>query len=405
MNKNELLPENWEKIKLKELSTIVRGGSPRPKGDPKYFSSNPTDIHWIKISDLTKYKIDKHISNTSEYLTVAGKGKSRFLTKGSFVVTNSGTIGIPAFLGINGCIHDGYLAILDIDEKLLDKNYLYYYFFVIKQHLKDIAPTGIQPNLNTQIAKNIEIILPPLETQKKIVEILEKAEKLKKWRVTSDKLTNDYLENVFLEMFGDPLKNPYKWDNDKLENVCIKITDGTHHSPPNSENGDYLYITAKNIKKNGIDLDNITYITKEIHDEIYSRCDPKFGDVLYIKDGVTTGIAVVNDLDFEFSLLSSVALLKMGKRLNPYYLSHLLNSNNMYNRIRYDMGGAAITRLTLVKIKRIKIPIPPIKLQNQFADIVKQVETLKSYQSESKQQIDNLFNTLMQKAFKGELLC
>ena len=113
----------------------------------------------------------------------------------------------------------------------------------------------------------------------------------------------------------------------------------------------------------------------------------------------------LNDLDYEFSLLSSVALLKLGEKLNPYYLAHLLNSENMYRRIRYDMGGAAITRLTLVKIKKIKIPIPPIELQNQFASIVQQVESIKSFQSQSKQQIDNLFNTLMQKAFKGELVC
>lgn len=293
------------------------------------------------------------------------------------------------------------------DFETVDPFYLSYFLASpsFQRHIMKINAGATRQALNFSQIGKFKIPIPPIQTQKKIVKIVKKAEKLKEWRAEANELADDYLESVFLDLFGDPLKNPNNWDIGKLGEICTKITDGTHHSPPNSENGDFPYITAKNIKKNGIILDNISYISKELHDEIYKRCDPKIGDVLYIKDGVTTGIAVVNDLDYEFSLLSSVALLKLGEKLNPYYLAHLLNSENMYRRIRYDMGGAAITRLTLVKIKKIKIPIPPIELQNQFASIVQQVESIKSFQSQSKQQIDNLFNTLMQKAFKGELLC
>ncbi|MDF2612350.1 MAG: EcoKI restriction-modification system protein HsdS [Clostridia bacterium] len=160
--------------------------------------------------------------------------------------------------------------------------------------------------------------------------------------------------------------------------MCIKLTDGTHFSPESYAVGDYKYVTAKNIKRSGFDFSNITYIKKEIHEGIYSRCNPEQGDVLYIKDGATTGIAMVNTLDEEFSLLSSVALLKQDRsKINGYYLCNVLNNEETYNKIRANMGGAAITRLTIAKLNAIYIPVPPIELQNQFATFVQQVDKLK----------------------------
>lgn len=139
-----------------------------------------------------------------------------------------------------------------------------------------------------------------------------------------------------------------------------------------------MYITAKNIKRDGFDLSAITYLPKIVHDEIYRRCNPELGDVLYIKDGVTTGVAMVNTLKKEFSMLSSVALLKQNRDLViGEYLCGVLNNDVVYSSIRRNMGGAAITRLTIQKINEIQIPVPPIKLQNEFADFVKQVDKSK----------------------------
>ncbi len=167
------VPEDWELVKLGDLCRIVRGGSPRPKGDPRYFSKRATGIHWIKISDLTKYKRGLYITATDEYLTEEGKKKSRFLKRGTFVVTNSGTVGIPAFLGTDGCIHDGYLAFLDLEASKLHEFYLYYWIENIKTYLEKIAPRGTQANLNTTIAKNLFIPLPPIPEQRKIVRTLQ----------------------------------------------------------------------------------------------------------------------------------------------------------------------------------------------------------------------------------------
>ena len=125
-----------------------------------------------------------------------------------------------------------------------------------------------------------------------------------------------------------------------------------HHSPPNGPSGDFMYVSAKNIKQDGIKLDSITYVTKEVHDEIYSRCNPSYGDVLYIKDGATTGIATINQLTEPFSMLSSVALLKPSEAIFNRYLLWAMRSPFFYQETRGAMKGAAITRVTLSVMSR-----------------------------------------------------
>src|SRR3954470_6055486 len=125
-------------------------------------------------------------------------------------------------------------------------------------------------------------------------------------------------------------KLPTGWIEASLSDACQLITGGTHHSPVNGPIGAFKYITAKNIKKNGLALDNVTYVDALTHAEIYRRCPPKKGDVLYIKDGATTGVAVVNPLDEQFSMLSSVALLRPDPQLlTSEYLCNQLNSPEM----------------------------------------------------------------------------
>jgi len=142
-------------------------------------------------------------------------------------------------------------------------------------------------------------------------------------------------------------KLPDKWMWVRLGDALLKITDGTHHSPINGPKGEFKYITAKNIKSEGINLSNITYVSAKVHEEIYSRCDPEPGNILYIKDGATTGIVTINDLDEQFSMLSSVALLKNPSKIYNRYLLYVLRSPYFYSLMREDMSGVAITRVTL----------------------------------------------------------
>jgi type I restriction enzyme S subunit len=147
------------------------------------------------------------------------------------------------------------------------------------------------------------------------------------------------------------------------------VTDGTHHSPENTVSGDYKYVTAKNIRPWGLDLSHITYVDAATHAEIYARCPAEYGDVLYIKDGVTTGLAVLNTLREPISLLSSVALLKPKKDvLRSDYLKHWLNSPLTKRTMTEGMTGTAIKRLVLKQIRSTEIRIAPLAEQKRIAD-------------------------------------
>lgn len=242
---------------------------------------------------------------------------------------------------------------------------------------------------------SIPIPIPPVGEQEQIVVELdclsEVITKKKQQLAELDKLA----QSIFYDIFGDPIINEKGWDVKKLGDVCETITDGTHFSPKSYETGEYKYITAKNIKKDGFDFKGLTYLPKEIHKEIYSRCSPVYGDVLFIKDGATTGIAMINTIYEEFSLLSSVALLRGGKFINNRYLRDYLNFPSTYKVVRDDMGGAAITRLTLKKIARIRIVVPPLDLQTAFAAKIEFIEHQKDLIMKSIAETETLFNSRM----------
>lgn len=170
-----------------------------------------------------------------------------------------------------------------------------------------------------------------------------------------------------------PFEVPEGWEWEFLGNLAVKITDGTHHSPTNDSNGTYKYVSAKNIKNNGVQLSNITYVSEEAHEEIYSRCNPEFGDILYIKDGATTGICCINNLEEEFSMLSSVALIKNSREFVNEYLLGVFRSPYYYDLMRAGMSGVAITRVTLKKLKNSIVPLPPLAEQKAIVQVVDQL--------------------------------
>lgn len=204
-------------------------------------------------------------------------------------------------------------------------------------------------------------------------------------------------------------KIPNGWAWQKFGNVCLKIMDGTHFSPKNISVGDYKYISAKNIKEGRIDLTKISYVSKKDHQEIFSRCDVKKGDVLYIKDGATTGRAAVNNLDEEFSLLSSVGVFRTSQNLIiPKFLEYYLNAQITRNRMLSNIAGVAITRLTLVKLNNSIFLICSPREQKQ---IIREIESRLSVcdkveQSiiESLEKASALRQSILKKAFDGSLL-
>ena len=251
----------------------------------------------------------------------------------------------------------------------------------------------------------------------------QKMQMVKEGKLKAKDIKNDTIifvgeDNLHYEKFQDgtvkciedeiPFEVPEGWEWVRLVSICLKVTDGTHHSPDNFPTGEYKYITAKNIKSNGIVLDDITYVTAEVHKEIFARCNPEFGDILYIKDGATSGITTVNTLHEEFSMLSSVALLKPSIGIDNWYMCYAMQSPYFYNTTRGDMKGVGITRITLNMLTSRLIPIPPQNEQRQIsANTSKLIELIVSIEK-SKDDVLELIATTKSKildlAIRGKLV-
>lgn len=384
----------WPMVRLGDVATVVSGTTPSTTvaeyWDGEYNWVTPAEINdGTIVVDKTQRKITA--------LAIANCGLKSF-PAGTVLLSSRAPIGKVAIAGTEMFCNQGFKNL--ICGELIYNKYLFWYLKYKKDYLNSLGRGATFKEISKTIVENVQVPLPPLEVQKKIAQTLDAAAELIALRKKQLAELDNLVKAVFYDMFGDPVVNDKGWNIFKLSDICAKITDGTHNSPDNFADGEYMYITAKNIKKYGIDIRDITYVSEEVHRSIYSRCDPEYGDILYIKDGVTTGIAQINTLRAPFSMLSSVALLKHKRNLvSNYYLREVLNNDNMYNSIRNNMGGAAITRLTLVKIINITIPLPPIDLQNQFAAIVTKIEEQKALVQKAIDESQYLFDSLMGEYF------
>ena len=165
--------KNWDCEPLGDLCTIVRGGSPRPI---EQFLDG--DVPWIKIGDATDGD-NIYLSSTKEHIIQEGVKKSRLVKSGSLIFANCGvSLGFARIITFDGCIHDGWLAMEDIDERL-DKVFLLQALNQMTEHFRAIAPAGTQPNLNTAIMKAYKQVIPPIELQKEFIRFVEQVDKSK----------------------------------------------------------------------------------------------------------------------------------------------------------------------------------------------------------------------------------
>ena len=165
--------KNWECEPLGDLCSIVRGSSPRPI---EQFLGG--DIPWIKIGDATDGD-NIYLSSTKEHIVKEGIKKSRLVKAGSLIFANCGvSLGFARIITFDGCIHDGWLAMEDIDERL-DKVFLLQTLNQMTEHFRAIAPAGTQPNLNTAIMKSYKQVIPPIELQRKFISFVQQVDKSK----------------------------------------------------------------------------------------------------------------------------------------------------------------------------------------------------------------------------------
>ncbi|PEZ51237.1 restriction endonuclease subunit S [Priestia megaterium] len=401
------IPINWEVKKFTSVCTILKG------------QVSPLEEPFKSLPHIGNANVEKYTGKLLECRTAQEDNQisGKFFFKEEHVLYGKinphfSKVAFPKFKGL--CSADMYPIECKGDLIPIYLKYLLLEPRFTKYAISCSARTGI-PKINRQELELFEFILPPKKEQQKIADILstvdEKIENIDQLITKTRELKKGLMQKLLKKGIGHKeFKQsklgdiPIEWESMLLKDVCEKITDGTHHSPISYPTGDYMYITAKNIKENKIVLDKISYVTKEVHQEIYKRCDVKKNDILYIKDGATTGIAAINNLNQEFSLLSSVALLRVKKNiLSPKFLMYCLNSPDIKRTMIGMMSGNAITRLTLKKIQTGVVPLPTLEEQQKIAQILSSVDKqIESYEQEKEKYIE-LKKGLMQQLLTGKL--
>lgn len=388
MIKEKELPDGWEISNLSDICEIIMGQSPPGNS----YNTNSSGIPFFQ----GKAEFGEKYPTVKKWTTKP----SKIAKPEAILMSVRAPVGDINFCDIECCIGRGLAAIKP--ESKIDLHYIYFYLKKIKKKIESLGTGSTFKAITGRQLNAITIIVPPLSTQKKIVGILEKAEKLREWRKEADKLTDDFLKSTFLEMFGDPILNNKNFEIKKLNNIC-DVRDGTHDSPKYVSEG-YPLITSKNLTKGHVDFSDVNLISKEDYDAVNKRSFVDDGDIIMPMIG-TIGNPIVVKKERAFAI-KNVALIKFTKTdISNIYIKYLLDSNYFNYIIAKNNRGGTQKFIALGDIRNFSIPIPPIELQNKFAEVVKQVEQLRESQKQSKQHTDNLFNALMQKAFRGELAC
>ena len=309
-----------------------------------------------------------------------------FVHKGDVLLTKIGAIGrVAVYDGRFGiCNSNAATAKIQISPKQADIVFFAYQISseqIKREFEKTIISTP--PRINLGDINSMLLPLPPLPHQRKIAKILttvdnliEKTEALiAKYQSIKQGMMHDLFtrgidakgklrppQSAAPELYKQSELGwiPKEWEVERLGEVAAKIQDGTHFSPKSTQ-GSFRYVTSKNIRFGYLDLENSCWISSKEHQEIFKRCDVSYGDVLLTKDGANTGNACLNTIHEPFSLLSSVAVVRMdGVHSISEFVLHYFLSPFCQQRFRDLMSGNAITRLTLIKIKSLILPFPKL---------------------------------------------
>jgi len=324
---------------------------------------------------------------------------------GDILMPMIGTVGNPVLVNTNEKFAIKNVALFKLSENSeIDGKYFYYLLMsdIVLKQLEKNKRGGTQSFVSLKNLRELKIPYIGIEKQKKIVSILDKSKGLIDKRKEQIKLLDELVKSRFIEMFGDPILNPRGWKKAKLNDVCFKITDGEHQNPEFIDRGIPM-VMANNIRDT-VDLKNCKYISQEDYNKFSKKCKPEIGDVLLVSRGATIGRCCENTEEKDFSLMGSVILLKNNKKIiESKFLVNWFKHGGIKKVIYTTSSASAQQAIYMKDLKEKNIILPPIEVQNQFADFVKQVDKLKFEMEKSLKELEDNFNSLMQKAFKGEL--
>ena len=284
----------------------------------------------------------------------------------------------------------------------LDGKFLFYFMSKYVEHLRELSIGGVIKYIKLGNLTDALIPLPPLEEQKKIAAILDAADD---YRQKTKVLINKYdqlTQSLFLDMFGDPFIENNKKNIVPFKELTNRITYGFTNPMKHLDSGIPI-LTAKNIRNGYIDYEKTHFADEEEYNKLTIKSKPEKFDILITKDG-SIGRTAMLESDFPVCINQSVALVKPKKEIvNPKYLVGYLVSAPVQRKIQNMGKGAGLKHLQITELAEFPTVLFSLNEQNQFAERVAQIETQKQQAEASLVKAEELFNSLLQRAFKGEL--
>jgi len=395
---------SWKKIKLAELCNMNSGGTPS-RAIKEYYIG---DIPWAKISDIESAE-GGIIKNTEEHISKAGLDSinNRIFPKGTLLLAMYGSVGKAAFTGIEMSTNQAILGIRIKDENILDYSFLKYWFQTIKAQLLNRAVGGTLQNISLGIVKDLEIPVPPLPIQKRIVEILDAADALRRKDQELLRKYDELAQAIFIDMFGDPVKNEKGFITIKLGDCLKNIQIGPFGTQLHQS--DYI--------KNGIPLINPMHIgdlkIKPNHN--YSISEKKYlelpqyhlkvDDVILGRRGEMGRCAIVTEEQGKCLCGTGSLFLTVKKELlDPLFLVYVLSRKTTKIALENVSAGTTMANLNKNIISDFEIIRPDIAKQKDFVNAIKMSEQSIEFTNQLVNKSNHIFESLLQQAFKGGLV-
>ncbi|NMB08284.1 MAG: restriction endonuclease subunit S [Tissierellia bacterium] len=380
-----------EYIKLNELCEINIGKTPS-RNNSKYWGDG---FYWLSISDMKK----NIISETKEQITdiAVKESNMKIVPKNTVVMSFKLSIGKTAILG-NDMYTNEAIANFPIKNKdTLIPEYLIYALQTLNFNNTDRAVMGA--TLNKSKLNEIKIPYCNLEIQKKIVNILNKAQELINKRKEQIEALDELVKSKFIEMFGNPVTNSKGWNKEKLNELGRLARGKSKHRPRNAPEllgGPYPLVQTGDIANAGIYLKEYTQTYSEL-----GLKQSKMWDKGTLCITIAANIAKTSILTFDACFPDSVVAFIPNEKTNTMYIQFWMS---FLQKILEDSAPeSAQKNINLKILSEQNVIVPPIELQNEFAAFVQQVDKLKFEMEKSLKELEDNFNSLMQRAFKGEL--
>jgi len=387
------LPEGWEWMELFQLVELIAGQAPPSSS----YNQKNDGVPFLRVNSFGE-QYPKTNFWTNKPLKICKKG--------DILLSVAGTIGDVNIADNEYAITRSIFAIRAKNNSLFI-NYLFYYLKILKEILKDASSGSSQKIITIKTVTKLEIPLPSIETQRRIVSILEKAEETKRLRAQADEFTDRLLQSVFLEMFGDPVRNPKGWEGENLGEVLSENPQNGLYKPSTDYGGGTPILRIDSFYDGKIT--NIERLKRlKCTQEEIDKFKLQVGDILINRVNSLEYLGkcgLVQNL-FEDTVYES-NMMRIRPRtniLNSTYLTAFLCTKHIKNQI-LSRAKKAVNQASINQgdVTSLPILLPPLLLQQEFARVVEKIESMRQSQNQSKQQIEDLFSALMQKAFRGEI--